>query len=374
MKILHVVPSYKPAYIYGGPIESVANLCEALVERGNEVSVFTTTANGEAELDVKAGKAVIVDNVSVIYFPRLTKGNTHISPQLWKYLYQHCDEYDVIHIHSWWNILVIISAIICHHKGSRVIISPRGMLSDYIITKTHATAKKWIHETIGKSALQKAIFHATSEAEYNECQHLIQNWNGFLLPNLLNLPLQPINRSNNEVFTIVFLSRIHPKKGLEFLFEAISQIRIPVRLRIAGTGEDSYIQKLKEDTVALKIDHIVEWVGWRSKEDKYIELGNADLFALTSYNENFANVVVESLYAGTPVLISDKVGLAHFVEENDLGWVTHLEVSSIVNSIRQAIGDKRKRAIINAIGRDKITENFSKKILIDRYIGKYNLI
>ncbi|MEZ0485100.1 XrtY-associated glycosyltransferase XYAG1 [Fibrella aquatica] len=372
MKILHVVPSYKPAYIYGGPIESVASLCEALISSNNEVSVFTTTANGDVELDVRVGEPLLVDGVSVTYFNRITKGNTHVSPSLWLSLFKECDKYDVIHIHSWWNPLVVISAAICHMKKAKVVISPRGMLSQYIMTKTHGTLKKAIHKYIGRSALQKSLFHATAEGEYIECQNLIQDWQGFLLPNLIKLPELTPPRSGNEIFTLVFLSRIHPKKGLELLFEAISLLKISIRLRIAGSGEESYIQDLKKIASSLHIDSSIEWLGWMDKTQKFVELANADLFVLTSFNENFANVVIESLYVGTPVLLSENIGLAGFVNKTDLGWVSELNVNSIVKTLETAVLDVAKRDLINKTGKSKITECFSEKIIATAYLEEYS--
>ncbi len=111
MRILHVTPSYKPAYIYGGTIESVACLCEAFVAMGHDLHVFTTAANGTEELDVPLGKDVIVDGVPVTYFKRITKDHTHVSFDLWKHLYKDCKKYEVVHIHSWWNVLVIVVSI-----------------------------------------------------------------------------------------------------------------------------------------------------------------------------------------------------------------------------------------------------------------------
>ncbi len=133
MKILHIVPSYKPAYIYGGTIESISRLCEALVNAGVEVKVFTTTANGNKELEVEPDKLYNVDGVTVIYFKRIFKDPVYISPALWKQLYREGKQYDVVHIHSWWNILVMIAALICRLKKIKTIISPHGMMSDYIL-------------------------------------------------------------------------------------------------------------------------------------------------------------------------------------------------------------------------------------------------
>lgn len=314
MKILHIVPSYKPAYIYGGPIESVSRLCEGLVMAGHEVDVFTTTANGETELDVEAGVPIDVDGVKVTYFKRITKDPTHISPALWKHLYANVKSYDIVNIQSWWNILVIVAACICHFKRVKVVISPRGMLSEYIFESGSSKAKKMIHSMIGRSALSKSWFHATAESEYEECRRIIKGWKGFIQPNIITLPDLPLVKQENEVFTLIFMSRVHPKKGIDILFHALSRLSFDVILKIAGSGEDDYITELKELASKLGITEKIEWMGWVDRKDKFKALMSSDLFVLVSLNENFANVVIESLHVGTPVLVSEEVALSAFVQ------------------------------------------------------------
>ncbi len=134
----------------------------------------------------------MVDGVPVTYFRRITKDHTHVSPALWKRLYRDCREYDVVHIQSWWNVLVIVAAIICHLRKVKVVVSPRGMLSDYILTATNSKAKQLIHSLAGqKSALEQSYFHATAPIEYEECQRLIPGWQGFMLPNILDIARYP---------------------------------------------------------------------------------------------------------------------------------------------------------------------------------------
>ena len=333
MKILQIVPSYKPAYVYGGPIESVAKLCEGLIAAGHSVDVYTTTANGTRELEVEPGKAVLVDGVPVTYFTRITKDHTHVSPTLWLQLYKNCRRYDVVHIQSWWSPLVIVAALICQARHVKVIVSPRGMLSDYIFTVTNRKAKQLIHWFGGKKALRKSCFHATSQAEFDECKTLLPLWRGFMIPNILSLPDLPLIKTENDRFTLLFLSRIHPKKGIEFLLEAIAKTSHNFVLKIAGDGEAMYIQELKQKVKNLHIEDKVDWIGWKDKTGKFTELMQADLFVLTSRNENFANVVIESLHVGTPVLVSQQVGLATFVEKEKLGWVTSLQADDIARKL-----------------------------------------
>jgi glycosyltransferase involved in cell wall biosynthesis len=374
MRILHIVPSYKPAYIYGGPIESVSKLCEGLVMAGHQVDVFTTTANGKNELPVEAGKPVNVDGVNVIYFNRITKDHTHISPALWRHLYTSVKTYDIVHIQSWWNILVIVAACICHMRKVKVIISPRGMLSEYVFNSGNVRAKRIIHRIAGRYALSKSWFHATAEAEYNECLHIIPGWRGFVLPNILDLPQLPVLKNKNELFTLIFMSRVHPKKGIEILLQAISCLEFDIILKIAGTGEDDYISLLKELAVKLDITDRIVWMGWLNREKKFKELMQADLFTLVSLNENFANVVIESLHMGTPVLVSEEVALSSFVKEHDLGWVSSLEVKDVVIQLTKAQGGMVKREKINKDGRSIIEAYFSANKLTGNYLREYQKI
>ena len=371
MRILQVVPSYKPAYVYGGPIESVAKLCEGLVAAGHTVAVYTTTANGTTELPVEPNKTVVVDGVPVTYFKRITKDHTHISPALWRQLYKHCSDYDVVHIQSWWNILVIVAAIICHLRKAKVVISPRGMLSEYIFTATNSKVKQLIHSLAGKRALAKSYFHATSQAEFEECKELIPEWQGFMIPNILTLPDIPIKKEKNKQFVLLFLSRIHPKKGIEFLLEALHKTTLPICLRIAGTGEEAYINELKQKAKDWSIEHKVEWIGWKDRNAKFEELMKADLFVLVSHNENFANVVIESLHAGTPVLVSDKVGLAAFVKAENMGWVTELNADAVAGKLASISTQQQQLQWIQEHSRTLIDRLFSPQELIRQYVQQY---
>lgn len=188
---------------------------------------------------------------------------------------------------------------------------------------------------------------------------------------MIELPPLEITRKQNCQFTMTFLSRIHPKKGIEFLFQAMSILNFTVTLRIAGEGDEEYIAKLKDLAEKLGISENVEWIGWCGPVEKFHELMSTDLFVLTSYNENFANVVIESLYVGTPVLISKHVGLSNFVKKNDLGWITDLDSKSIAKLIGEAKMNSEKRLHINNNSRRIIINNFSEDVLGRQYINAY---
>lgn len=153
--------------------------------------------------------------------------------------------------------------------------------------------------------------------------------------------------------------------------EAISGIQPKPLLKLAGSGEERYIQQLKHKAQALGIHENIEWLGWQGREEKFTAMMHADLFALTSYNENFGNVVIEALHAGTPVLISGTTGLSRFVKEQRLGWVCTPEVSDIQSTLEAAIADKAARDTITSVAPSMVSGYFSEKTLVPEYIKHY---
>ena len=97
----------------------------------------------------------------------------------------------------------------------------------------------------------------------------------------------------------------------------------------------------------------------------------ADLFVLTSYNENFANVVIEALHAATPVLLTEGVGLSAFVQEQGLGWICKAEPASIKTALEAAIANKQKRNHITDVAPSIINAHFSPAVLVPQYRQLY---
>jgi len=187
MKILFISPSYKPAHIYGGTIVAVSMLAERLVALGHSVTVYTTTANGESELDVPAGVPVTVDGVRVTYFNRSTGDHTHISFALWRHLNGTIDQFDIVHVHSWWNFLAIGAVWICRRNGVSPILSPHGMFSDFIIKHQNRRKKNLIHLLVGRRLLEGTFLHVSSQMEWNESILINPKWKGRVIPNLVRL-------------------------------------------------------------------------------------------------------------------------------------------------------------------------------------------
>ena len=380
MTILQIVPSYKPAFVYGGPIYSVSALCEAQAASGHQVSVFTTNANGSTNLNVPLVSEQIINNVSVYYFPRITGDHTHISPKLWLKLLFGKKKYDIVHLHSWWSLLMIGCAWILFIRGIRFVISPRGMFSSYSFTHNNNPFKKKIFfDFLTKTVLKKQVFHATAYSEQLEIQNLFgHKTEVFTLPNLLNFPNLSVSsietHTNSKEIQLLFISRVDKKKGIEILLKSIQELKqlsIAVRLIIIGSGNEIYQNELKELCNFYKIADLIIWKGSVEWNEKFNDILNANLLILPSYNENFANIILESLYAGRPVIVSKYVGLSDYVSKHKMGWVIDTIPSDITNSIVDYMKNidhwEHKAIEMN----NRIVEDFNEKKLAEKYIASY---
>ncbi len=368
MKILQVCAAYKPAYIYGGPTMSVSMLSEQLVKEGIDTRVYATTANGKEELPVKPGEMVVVDGVEITYFKRITKDHSHFSPALIKQLWACANEYDVIHIHAWWNLVSLFAALTGLLKSVPVVVSPRGTLSPYSFQNKNIGPKWLIHHLFGKFLLNRSNVHVTSEKEHEAVNRLIKPKTIIVIPNFIKLPAKSFNvkREGSQIFRLLFFSRIEEKKGLNLLIEALSMLNIPYHLTIAGDGNAGYIEQLKALATKSGVSGHVTWAGFK-QQDKFDVLYSHDLFVLPSHDENFGNAVIESLSVGTPVLISRQVGLADYVEGNGLGFTCQTEPDSIAGAInnisayRQNDLERIRRSAPGIILNDFKEENLVKK-------------
>lgn len=354
---------------------SASMLCEELSKKHVFVEVFTTTANGTKELPVTTNVAVNVDGVNVTYFKRITKDHTHLSPAMLKALWQQVKQFNVVHIHAWWNLVSIFSCFIALIKGVPIILSPRGTLSPYSFSNKNISKKRLIHNLLGKKLLKKIHIHATSLSEKKAVEQLVCPLSITTHPNFVKLNKPDIKvRSTEKEMRLLFFSRIEEKKGLDILLNALQSVNIPFSLTIAGDGDKSYINKLKESVAMPALSEKITWAGYIGA-DKFELLASHDLLILPSHDENFGNVVIESLSVGTAVLISENVGLANYISEHKMGWVcqtTPLSVSTQINNI--GIKYTKHLEEIRNTAPDIVRKDFTGDKLTEQYIQFYKNI
>ncbi|WP_316817942.1 XrtY-associated glycosyltransferase XYAG1 [Pedobacter nyackensis] len=374
MKILQINALYKPAYIYGGPTMSVSALSEQLAKNGYNIEVFTTTANGKTELPVIKNTIQQVNGVGVWYFQRISKDHSHFAPLLLLALLKRARSFDLIHIHTWWNLVSVLSCLIAICRDIPIVLSPRGTLSHYTFNHNGKFIKKLFHALAGRFLLNHCHIHCTSKREQLVVARLIKPLNVFNIYNLVQFGNQSQTPFRKEAqLKLLYLSRIAPKKGIELLLNALSESHIPWQLSIAGDGNQAYINQLKALSRQYEIEDHIQWLGFK-EQDKFELMAQHEVLILPSYDENFGNVIIESLSVGTAVLVSNKVGLASYIQKNNLGWVCNTNSRSVKDNLNNIYQHPEILHSIRKFAPEIIANDFNKDLLIRQYFNMYQQI
>jgi glycosyltransferase involved in cell wall biosynthesis len=368
MRILHIVPTYIPAYRYGGPIYSVHGLCKALVLLGHEVSVFTTNVDGENDSDVPLGQPVDVDGVKVWYFPSKRLRRLYWSSPMKKALGKHIPNVDILHLHSIFLWPTWVAARTARRMGKPYILAPRGMLVKELIEKKSSFAKSlWISLIERNNLEYAAAIHVTTGNEMKEIEKF-----GFALPPVFIVPngvdVEELRRQTRHVSPLIesivhkpyllFLGRINWKKGLDRLIPSLAHVP-DIPLIIAGNDEENYKLTIEALAASRSVSDRITFTGPVHGDDKAALLQNASVLVLPSYSENFGNVVLEAMAVGCPVVVTPEVGLADIVQETGAGLVVHGNPEMLGKGIKNLLASPMELDRMGKKGREAVAGHYT---------------
>jgi glycosyltransferase involved in cell wall biosynthesis len=305
MRVLHVVPSFYPAFNYGGPITSVYELCAGLMRQGCEVRVLTTDANGlRAVLDVaKDAPVELPPGISIRYCPRIFRHS--VSPELLRQLLPLVRWADLVHLTAVYNFPTFPTLAACRMLRKPTVWSPRGALQRWQSSRRAGLKAAW--ESVCRSlAPQGMVLHVTSAQEAVESGARFPAASSVVIPNGVELPKTVGHHNGSGQLRLLFLGRLDPKKGIENLLDACQGLNLdrPWLLTVAGSGDAAYTAGLAEKTRRLGLQGQVRFAGEVRGEAKFDLFAASDLAIFPSHTENFAMVVAEALAHGVPVIAS----------------------------------------------------------------------
>jgi len=373
MKILHVIRAV--ASTYGGPSIAVHQMAVGLVEQGIKVDIVSTTADGNSELNVPIETPVLKNGVRYFYFPRQIGKTWCFSWPLTRWLYAHIKKYDLLHIHGTFTYPILIASQLAKRANIPYIIRPAGTLDSYCIAQK-AWKKQIYYQTIFQRVLKAAAaIHATSLSEQNNLVQLGVGTKTWVIPLGVNVSiLKKINNQTNSPLQLLFLSRIHPIKGLPVLFQALAIVKtqgVSPILTIAGDGEPDYVQKLKKMLDLLDLQEQVKFIGWVQGEKKTTTFVNSHLFILPSYHENFGIVVAEAMAVGLPVIITDQVAFSKDVLRSEAGVVVPIDSPELLAEAILKLSDPNIREHLAHNARMLIEEEFASTVQHRKLINLY---
>ena len=352
LRLLHVVPSYIPAWRYGGPIYSVHGLCKALAARGHEVHVATTNVDGAGDTAVSLLEPVDIDGVKVHYFQSRRLRRLYYSPPMHRYLSATMATWDLVHTHSVFLWPTTAAARLARSARKPYVVSPRGMLVRDLIRRRQTVLKTlWIRAFERRNIADAAAVHVTSRVEGEELLALgLKPRRIFEVANGIDMPdanvVAPESQAADVALPddyVLFLGRISWKKGLDRLLRAIAPLG-SIPLVVAGNDEEDFWPRMMRLAEELGMARRVHYVGHVEGRRKERLLRRAAMLVLPSYSENFGNVVLEAMAAGTPVIVTREVGLAAALETHRSGIVVSGEARELSDAIASLHSDRGLRS------------------------------
>jgi glycosyltransferase involved in cell wall biosynthesis len=381
MRVLHVVPSYVPAWRYGGTIHAVHGQCKGLARLNIEVHVYTTNVDGDGDSDVPLERPVELDGVQVTYYQSRRLRRLYYSPRMAAALRGRVREFDLLHLHSVFLWPTWAAARQAARDGVPYIIAPEGMLVRELIKRKSRWVKRlWIALVERRSLRRAAGIQTTSQRELEEFRSFgFETVEPFLLPHGIDLgdmkapSARPPVPPEGKQARIVFLGRISWEKGLDRLISALCHVP-DAELVIAGNDESGYTAALTDLARREAVLERVVFTGPVLGEEKWRLLRSGALVVLPSYSENFGMAALEAMAVGRAVVVTPEVGLADIVRAADSGIVVDGAPEILGPAINALLKDAGQLKLKGGNGRRIIEERYTWDCIAREMQKKYEEI
>ncbi len=337
MRVVHVIGSL--ADRQGGPSAALVGLALAQFRQGLDVAVLTGD-QGDAGSRAHELKAVgiPVTRIPAATFPeRLSwRPSSRVASIV--------AAADILHVHGVWEHILFESAMAAKVVGKSYVIRPCGMLDTWALQRRPLKKRLYLAWRLRSMLEHAAAIHCTTRMESDStCRirarlpRIIVEPNGILGDEFVVLPCRGGFREAHGIGDrplIVFLGRVHPGKGVEYLLRALPLLKTSdVVVAVVGPADSEFAMRMRRQAASLSAESRVIFTGMLRGSERIAPLVDADVFALPSEHENFGISVIEALAAGCPVVVSDQVGLCHEVSTPGVGSVATLSPTAIAGSL-----------------------------------------
>lgn len=360
MKIVHYIPSIDRTA--GGTSTYMQVLAKGLGELA-EVHIITHASKNP----------LVMENCTVHYVnnyqPFSYSWNTSIAFLL--------DEIgpDVVHVNCCWLPACATVQRIAQKRGYKVVLTPHGMLEPWIIKRHYWTRKVpalWLYQ---KAAVQRAnCVQATAESERDNLLKLEYNSNIKVVRLGIDADGIEIKKSWKKSRQILFLSRVHVKKGINFLVEAADVLRNELqgyKILVAGEGEADYVEAMKRMICDRGLQDIVQLIGGVYGDEKWRLFQTSDFFVLPTHSENFGLAIAESLASGTPVITTVGTPWSDLNSSEAGAWI-EIGTEPLVETLRRFLGlSEDELETMGRNGRKLIETKYSAHVMAEQMMEVY---
>jgi glycosyltransferase involved in cell wall biosynthesis len=352
VRFLFVSAVFPPAFDYGGIPHRVFGLAEALISLGHPCQVITTNAGGSQNLKVEVEKPTTYYGVPVIYTERWRNNSYFYAPRLIRHLRELAPFYDAALVSGGWGYINIAVRLSLPRVDLPYILNPEGLFDPWALRHKHLKKLIYWHLIERRNYMKAAGIVALTEFEADQARQYVPQVPIRVIPNGTNPEHFQCPGSKEALAAIfpvlanspyiLFLSRLHPKKGLDLLFPAFQRLLALCRehdspepyLVVAGDGEQQYKHDLENLVQRLEIRDRVLFTGLVIGEAKLALLHHCSFMVLPSRGEGLPMAVLEAMACGKPVVLTRGCYLPE-VARAGAGLEVELEVEPMVEAMMQ---------------------------------------
>jgi glycosyltransferase involved in cell wall biosynthesis len=335
-KVIVFIDWFYPAHKAGGPIRSVYNTVMALSQEVDFYIVTSAYDIGEVKplVGIETGIWLQKENYSIIYLEKETQ-----TRKKYKSLIKEIEP-QTIYLNSLFSVGFTLKPLLANTNKIRTVLAPRGMLKKEALAIKPLKKRVFLSLMRSTRLMNSITWHASSDIEADEvCLHFGAKSEVVIAQNMaVSMPersVSTISKASGEL-RLIFVSRINAIKNLDFLLEVISKIKNPmITLDIFGPiEEEDYWQYCTKMIQQKELN--VSYKGILGQYEKEKVLWNYDYLVLPTKGENYGHVIVESLLASLPVVISQETPWVN-LEEHQAGFDLPLTINAFVNCLNRLI-------------------------------------
>jgi glycosyltransferase involved in cell wall biosynthesis len=381
MKILHVNSAFPPAYAYGGGLRVLYDLAKEQVNRGHEVTVFTTDAYDSHQRLRFHQNPMNMEGVVVYHFRNISNllahKNLSVAPSLAFALSEMIGDFDIIHLHEYRSFHSVAVRLLAKRHEIPYVLNAYGALP---IALQKKVLKAAFDRFGGRRIVQDArMFIAQSKEEESEALEIGLDpsrirlvYNGIDVDRFREMPdfgaFREKHGIGNETKILLFLGRIHKSKGIDFALRAFSRIaekRDDTVFVVAGP-DDGYRSQYERLAEELGIAERVKFVGFVGDNEKISALHDADLFIHTvRYMGSVGLAPLEAILCGTPVVVTAQCG--EVIEEARCGYIVgYGDTDELEKTLLNALDSPNATEDMVRRGKEYILQYLDRKRTVDR--------
>lgn len=384
MKITHFLARFRIAD--GGVVRAVLDICTLLAARGHDVTVLTCD-----DTDVPDGwKNRVAGSPRVVCVPFPAGILGQFTKRQLAGLKPMIAASGVLHLHGCWELANAQCARMARRLGVPYVISVHGMLDDWSMAQKRIKKRIFLAAGGRQTLEHAALVHCTAAAEFEQSRKWYPRAAGIVVPLVFALEpyrLLPGPEAAEMAFglqakgalrvdspLLLFLSRVHPKKGIEVLIDAVAELRrrgVACQALIAGSGDPRYVAEIQERIRHSELDDWITSVGLVTGATKVSLFQAASMLVVPTSQENFGFVFLESLASETPVVTTRGVDIWPELEESGGAMIVDRSAQAFADVVETLLADPERLQRMGVQGRHWVFEHFDPEAIGRQFDAMY---